>query len=468
MFKHISRILSTALLIAALALPAFAQRGSADFTRYVAIGDSLTAGFSNSSLVLTHQQWSYPAVIARQAGVAGFQQPLVSQPGIPAELQLLSISPLVIGPKSSQTGQPINLTLPRPYDNLAIPGARVGDLLTRTGGAGDGPMYQIVLRGIAPAVAQAAALHPTFVSIWIGNNDVLGAVTSGIANDITLTPIETFSTQYTTLLDTLVGAAPGAGMVTATVPPVTEIPFANVLPPVLLDPQTRQPVLGPDGNPIFLIAEFGDGTFGQLPPGSKLTLAAQPLLSTGYGIPAVLAPMIPLPNVGKPLPSTAVLDPAELAAIESHRQAVNHVIATESAARNIPVLDVDAIFTEYAAGVGIAGIELSLDYLTGGIISFDGIHPTDIGNMLVANEFLDLINESWNARIPYASIAAFFANNAPEDDDLLVLVPGMEMNLLEAPWSEFKAPFTETTVGEPDDDQQNPAPTRRRTTRRGH
>lgn len=470
MFRHIPKILSTALLVAALALPAFAQRGSADFSRYVALGDSLTAGFSSASLVLSHQQWSYPAVIARQTGVVGFEQPLISQPGIPAEYHLQSISPLVIGPKSSGNGQPINLMLPRPYDNLGIPGARVADLLTRTGAEQDSsnPFYQIVLRGLGPAVGQAAALQPTFVTIWIGNNDVLGAVTSGIAIEgVTLTPLNEFAGNYLTLLETLTTAAPAAGMIAATVPPVTEIPFASVLPPVLLDPATRQPVPGPDGNPIFLIAEFGDGTIGQLGPGAKLTLTAQSLLATGFGIPAALAPMIPLPNVGQPLPNQVVLDPAELQAIETHRVEINSLITTAAQNYNIPVVNFDPIFEGYAEGVEIGGVELSLDFLTGGLMSFDGIHPTDIGSMLIANEFIGEINEAYGSSIPYASIVAFFANNAPESDDLLMLVPGTELNLLEAPWTEFRAPFTETILTEPDHDQDT-APARRRTTRRGH
>ncbi len=469
MFRNFQRILSTTLLSAALALPAFAQRGSADFTRYVAVGDSLTAGFSSASLVLSHQQWSYPSVIARQAGTVDFQQPLVSEPGIPAEYHLQSISPLIIGPKSSGNGQPINLMLPRPYNNLGIPGARVADLLTRTGAEQDAsnPFYQVVLRGLGPAVGQAAALHPTFVTIWIGNNDVLGAVTSGIAIEgVTLTPLDVFAGNYLTLLETLTTAAPTAGMVAATVPPVTEIPFASVLPPVLLDPATRQPVPGPDGKPIFLIAEFGDGTVGQLGPGAKLTLAAQSALATGYGIPAALAPMIPLPNVGKPLPNQVVLDPAELQAIEAHRNEINSLITTAAQSYNIPVLNFDPIFEAYAEGVEIAGISFSLDFLTGGIMSYDGIHPTDIGYMLIANEFIEKINESYDTSIPHASLVAFFANNAPKDDDLLVFVPGMELNLLEAPWTEFKVPFAESAITTPETTEPE-APVRRRTSRGG-
>ena len=51
--------------------PAHAQTS---FSTYVALGDSLTAGYSNGSLVETHQRSSYPALLARQAAVTGFEQ----------------------------------------------------------------------------------------------------------------------------------------------------------------------------------------------------------------------------------------------------------------------------------------------------------------------------------------------------------------------------------------------------------
>src|SRR5947199_289801 len=89
------RLGCTAVLVfAAALLPAAPARAQA-ITTYVAFGDSLTAGFSNGSLVETHQSLSYPALLARQAGVSAFEEPLISQPGIPAELTLVTLIPPV-------------------------------------------------------------------------------------------------------------------------------------------------------------------------------------------------------------------------------------------------------------------------------------------------------------------------------------------------------------------------------------
>ena len=83
--------IGVALLALLIAVPGFAARGQADFTRFVALGDSYGAGVSNGSINERHTQYSWPAILARQAGAPDFVQPLVSFPGIGAELQLLDI-----------------------------------------------------------------------------------------------------------------------------------------------------------------------------------------------------------------------------------------------------------------------------------------------------------------------------------------------------------------------------------------
>src|SRR4051794_41017511 len=195
-----TKILTLALTLGLAASAAFAQ---VDFTRYVSLGDSLTAGFWSGGLVSTVQVNSYPALLYRQAtgSSTGFEQPLVKAPGIPAALQLVSLVPnLVIAPASGQ-GVPLNLNLPRPYNNLGVPGSRVHDTLATTNGG----LHDLILRnpnfGNTTALVQALILKPTFVTLWIGNNDVLGAATSGIVIDgVTLTTLDSFTQDYRTIM----------------------------------------------------------------------------------------------------------------------------------------------------------------------------------------------------------------------------------------------------------------------------
>jgi len=59
---------------------------------------------------------------------------------------------------------------------------------------------------------QAAALKPTFLTIYIGNNDSLGAAGLGTVIDgVTLTPKAVFDSKLQTILDTMKTAQGGPG-----------------------------------------------------------------------------------------------------------------------------------------------------------------------------------------------------------------------------------------------------------------
>ena len=368
----------SALGLAALsAAPAAAQT---NFTTYVAVGDSLAAGFESNSLVETHQNRSVPALLARQAGVFGtFQQPLVSEPGIPPELTLVSLVPVpLVIPKSATSGTPKNLALARPYNNLAVPGATTVDALTRL--TDQGGLHDLILRGLGTQVQQAVALHPTAITLWIGNNDVLGAALRGRAIDgVTLTPTATFRAVYGQIVAAL--KTSGAFIVAANLPDVTTIPFVTTIKPYVTNPSTGVPVLV-GGNRVPLL-----GPAGPLPSTAFVTLAASTLLAQGIGIPAALG------GTGAPLPDEVVLDPTEVAIIKDHVTADNQAIADICGAAGIPVLDVHGLLDELATGGRtIGGITLTSDYLSGGVFSYDGVHPNDIGYAIVANEFIGLIN----------------------------------------------------------------------------
>jgi lysophospholipase L1-like esterase len=381
----------TLAALAGLALAALgpAQTGAVttppSFLTYVALGDSLTAGVVSASLVKTHQLKSFPALIAGQAGVSDFQEPLVTEPGLPPELTLFSLLPAtLIGPKASTPGTPANLTLPRPYNNLGVPGATSVDCLSTTSGGA----HDLVLRGLGTAVQQAVALKPTFITLWIGNNDVLGAAISGEAVDgVTLTPTATFRAVYGQIVTAL--KTTGAPIVAANLPDVTTIPFVTTVPPVVVNPATRQPVLV-NGQPVPLI-----GPNGPLSSGSYVTLNATQYLAQGIGIPTGLG------GTGAPLPDQVILDPNKLAIIRDHVTADNQAIADICRLANIPVLDVNSLLREFATtGRDVAGITYSSAYLTGGIFSYDGVHPTEMGYALVTNEWIRVINANGGSLPP--------------------------------------------------------------------
>ena len=394
---------------ALLAVPAAAQQPS--FAKYVAVGDSLTAGFSNLSLVVGHQAASWPFLLAHQAGIgaSSFQQPYVTDPGIPAELALLSLSPSpVIAPKSTDTGLPANYALDRPYDNLAVPGATSVDVLSRTTGG----LHDVILRGKGTQLQQAASLAPTFVTVWIGSNDVLGAVTSGRAVDgETMVPLPAFRAAYAQILATLVHT--GATVVTATIPDVTAVPFANAIPPVVVDPATGKPVLV-GGRTVPLI-----GPSGPLPADAKVTLGASPLLAKGVGIPAALG------GSGEPLPDEVVLDPTELATIRDRVNAINQSIRDIAGAAGVSVLDLNAFITDLLTnGRSYAGVTLDGSFLTGGLVGYDGVHPTNIGYAFLANAWIDFLNSQKGTHLAQVPLAPYIFGTSTASSISLARAPG--------------------------------------------
>jgi lysophospholipase L1-like esterase len=396
--------LAVLLVAAALAAPAalLAQpdTGQANFTRYVAMGDSLTAGFVSGSLVSNYQVNSYPAHIYRQATgrATGFEQPLVSAPGIPGILRLNSLAPSIT-PVAGQ-GQPTNLTLPRPYDNMAVPGADVVDLLTTKSGG----LHDVVLRGLGfSQIEQALSLNPTFVTLWIGNNDALGAATGGIVNDQTLTPLAVFQQAYVTAVTAI--RQRGASYATATIPDVTTIPFVTTV--------GRTITLG--GQPFTL-----HGPQGPLGAGDFVLLTAASLIPQGFGIPTAIG--------GRgPLPDNVVLSAGEVATIRERVNAFNNVIRTTAQQNGAALFDANELLQRAATtGVNIGGVTYTSSLLTGGIFSYDGVHPTDLGYAVIANEFIAAINDRFGAEIPPVNLYPFifgppaFPNGASPSADFAV------------------------------------------------
>jgi lysophospholipase L1-like esterase len=429
---NFARIAALALAIVVIAVPSFAAVGSANFKTVVAVGDSYGAGFESNSLNEHHSVFSWPSIVARQLGVplctAGssatdncFAQPIVSFPGIGPELQLMDIStyPPVIAPAAG-SGAPINTTFGRAFNNVAIPGANVADTFTVTGAVatptrGVEQLARFILRGPVTEVDAVSSLKPTFILVWIGGNDFLGSATNGTTTG--LTPVATFTASYNTLLDKLV--ATGAGIVVGTLPTnPSAVPFFNTVPTVLINPATRTPVLGPTGQPITLIGQIDAAPgVGQLQAGSFITLAASSLLAQGFGIPPQLKPLLDptnkLPLFGTPLPDAVILTPAETATLTQRIADYNTAIVASATAHNVPVADIKGLFDRFASGTTVGPFRLTSDFITGGIFSLDGVHLSDIGYTLFANEYIKAINTGYGTHVPLASVTQFMQNNDP-------------------------------------------------------
>ncbi len=402
-----------------------AQPGSANFSTYVSLGNSLTAGYQNGALYQSSQEYSYPADIAKEAGVTDFEQPLISDPGIGGRMKITGFTALGvnIGYDPVAGGSPLNAALARPYNNLGVPGAVLGDLLYTTDFAAqanpagrNNPFFQIVLRSSALGsnmVDQALALHPTFISVWIGANDVLGYATSGGTKGTdqtgTLpTDVNFFGAVYTQTMDSLLAGAPNAKFVVANIPDVSAIPFFTTIPPVVVDPTTGSALIV-GGQPVPLIVMRHDA-HGNLYAGpaniyyDKILLPAITAEEQGIGIPGQG------PNgTTVPLPDSLVLDSLEVSRVEAATAGYNAAILSvaNSNPSRIALVDAYTALNNLAANGytdPATGVHLTSAYVTGGFFGLDGVHPTSMGYAYIANTFIDAINAKFGAKLSHVDL----------------------------------------------------------------
>jgi lysophospholipase L1-like esterase len=430
MKKMLRSIGLAAGLFALAAAPASAQ-----FEHYVALGDSLTAGVEGGCLVERNQEASFPAVLAAQLDLGDFEQPLVQEialtsplVGAPCLGAVLSGSTITVGP-ISQMGPPLNSLLARPYDNLGIPGANVGDLVHLTEGNPSGNTAQrfsaLVLRNVpgSPfqglnAVTEANALDPDLITLWTGSNDILTAATAGLfLPGVTATPPDVFAANYAEVLENI--ALPGRTIVAGNVPDVTAIPFTTTVPPLLTIPGGTTPVLGP-GNDAYPCVPVAPDHGCPVPAGTLVTLPASALLAQGIGVPVALGGTgSPLPNGtfnGQTVVPGVLLYPDEVAGIEEYIAAYNETIDEQITGAGGVVVPINEIFFNITAhGYHIGGITLTSAFLRGGIFSADGVHPSSIGYTIIAEAFIRTMNAELGLEIPPPDFNhVLFTPNVPQ------------------------------------------------------
>ncbi|WP_373518835.1 G-D-S-L family lipolytic protein [Pricia sp.] len=252
--------------------------GSADFSKYVAVGNSLTAGYSDGALFLDGQEASYPNMLAgsfAEAGGGEFKIPLMAD----------NLGGLTLGGEklegfenrfilSFASGSPTPIRLEGqgatevtdiqsgPFNNVGVPGAKIyhlaapgyGSLEALAVGAANPYFVRFASAPTATIIGDAVAQNPTFFTLWIGNNDILSYATSGGSGTnqngnldpstygpSDITDPNVFANIYNQLLQAL--TANEAGGAVANLPDVTAIPYFTTVPFAPLDP--TNPDFGP-------------------------------------------------------------------------------------------------------------------------------------------------------------------------------------------------------------------------------
>ena len=434
-FKNIF-ILTAGVLCFAACKPEFkkptATSGTADFSRYIAVGNSLTAGYADNGLYLEGQQNSYPSIIAKQMQQVGggtFTQPLFTQAqangsGYVKLTGFNAAGSPVLAPVTDQLAirgvVPIpgfgNVTTYTKYsgdnNNYGIPGMKLLHITLAAYGNLNG-FYERLLPGNAGTNSTAyldyvTAKPFTFFSNWMGNNDALLYAVSGGAGDV-LTDKTTFTQLYTLLLSRLTAA--GQKGICATIPDVTAIPYFNTVTPALILASVQK--ANPAVQAIFInaksSADVASTTYAARPATSAdlITLTfptskiGTPVATPAGNLPYGLTPYTPIEN-------QYVLDANEVALAKDYINSYNTTIKAVAASKGIAVVDMYSFLNDIKAhGLVVDGLTLTSNHITGGIFSLDGVHLTPRGYAIVANQFIKTINAQYNSNIPLTSVANY-------------------------------------------------------------
>lgn len=411
------------------------QSGEADFSNYIAVGNSLTAGFRSNGLYPAAQETSFPNFIAQQMQEAGggtFLQPLMPADNGSGYLKLTSLTFTSLGTSFVFTPQ-----APEPnafakvngdFNNLGIHGMRVIDIPVDGYGLANPYLGRILPAGEEATTSYLELLvtkQPTFFTAWLGNNDILGYATSGgIAGEAGapgtylngFTPTNIFAQSYGALMTTLTSG--GAKGVIATIPDVLSTPYFNVFPAQLI-PITSQTnvdqlnaayagynagvdALNSQGaNLNKIVFQLGANypvvedpsipdplpKFSQLQPGGKLllTLSLDSVLTRGWG-------------TQKPIPNQFSLTTNEVALIDQYIADYNGIIEG-FAGDDVVLFDANELFNKFLGGQLINGVTYTPAFISGGIFSLDGVHLTAAANAIVANEMIVTINEAFGSTL---------------------------------------------------------------------
>lgn len=379
--------------------------GRDTFSKLVVVGDSLAAGVENGSLVDFQQEHGFAKVIARQMHVP-LSLPLVPYPGAPNTSDLVDASfPPVIKPL------PGYLVFPRlnPFEevtDVAVPLQTVSDALNRKPNrslksSDETQLATNLVLGFpcpvlipCPArtqVQQAVALRPTAILINIGNNDILAPVTSGQLASILTSPIEQqafftqFATNYALLLQQL--SAARAPFIIGNLPDVIETAFFIPVPKVAAE--LKLPV-----SDVTTLLGVNATDF--------ITLSALPKVE------AIVTNQVqgPLPAScsATATPAPCVVTAQEAAAARAVVMQLNHIIVTEAAPYHAVMVDLFHLVDQlYVNGYTVGNRKLTSDFL-GGLFSLDGIHPTNTGYAIMANEFIKAINQAFDLNVRSANV----------------------------------------------------------------
>jgi lysophospholipase L1-like esterase len=374
------------------ALKVAAPSGGALFTRYVALGNSLTAGFESGGINDSTQRNAYPLRLAEAFGLQvgeTFHYPALTAPGCPPPLtNVFTQTRLSTVACAFRDGN-----LPPFLSNVAVPGAAVLDLTTNLAPDSRPNSLTSFILGGQTQVEAARRAEPTFMTVWIGNNDILGTLSAADAGTDGIATPAAFGTLYAALMDSLNAIPTLQGGVLIGVVRPTLAPYAiagsafaaaaGAIPTLTVDPNclAKAPIAG------------SADSAGALVPFD----VAGPLVSAALGGAATTV------DCSGP----EVITPTEHAVIIATVEAYNATIAAAAQDRGWAFWDPNALLETLVLDPTKIRPFPAFDPADpqhqnapfGTILSLDGVHPSAAGQIIIAEALADVIDAQYNTTV---------------------------------------------------------------------
>lgn len=399
----------------------FAPEGQEAFARYAAIGTSISQGVqsADNSVIYYNQVNAWPALLARQAGQP-FSMPLMRAPGcFPHFVAPLALGRNIRGQSIATTDTTCAGLLPgveapsttNIFNNLAISGARTSYALSMTPEIAASntsttdfsavfrrKIYPLVLPPSQTQVTAAMALDPTFVSVELGANDVLGTLGGIVAPGISYVPFAAWQADYDKIVDSLETLGNDLKVLLVTVPNVANIVSLRTGAEIHADSLAFLQRFR-----VTVMADCKDSQNRIFTPAKVLGTIA--FAAANPGVPVVPFSCANNPNATSP---DYVLTPADVATVTAVVDQMNQHIASVAEANGWALLDANALLGEIKAEQPAFSVArfMTCTIPYGPYISLDGVHPANAGHQRIANAAIAAINDQYNFAIPEFTVSA--------------------------------------------------------------
>lgn len=409
-----------------------ADKGSLDLTTFVAVGNSITAGYADGALYRKGQENSFAKLLAEQlqkAGAGEFKTPYVSEnsDGVGSDKNaryaltyvtdckgVTSLSPRPVATSGDLTIFSTSVYASMgPFNNFGVPGAKAIELGKEgygdpTAGVGNfNPFFTRMASNpfTTSILNDVVAKQPTFFSLFIGNNDVLLYALDGADSNF-ISPVGMFEDSVDVIVNRL--TANGAKGIVGNIPDITSLPYFTTVPynGLVLDAtQAAQLTAAYSGlgitfqegaNAFMIVDPLAPGGMRQITSSEHVLLSVpqDSLKCAGWGS-------------SKPLKSVWVLTSTEITLINNATTAYNNKLKNAAEAKGLAFVDVNTFLKSAIKGITFDGIKVSTTFVTGGAFSLDGVHLTPLGNALLTNEFVRSINAKYGSTIPEVDITKY-------------------------------------------------------------